>query len=134
MVGEGAYAIHVMRDLCLGIVSGRLGLLHPWTPSFWCNSLKAPGSSQGLSFTTRCVSADAHRNSFCRLSHLRVRRWKEKAPPKLGQKGRTSSCPFTLAGQHVQIGAAAPLGCALFTTLLKDETNVCLKNMSVRFT
>jgi hypothetical protein len=30
-------------------------------------------------------------------------------------------------------GAAAPLACALFTTPLKNRTNVCLKNASVRF-
>jgi hypothetical protein len=36
-------------NLCRGIVSERLGHLDPWTLFFLVNSLKAPGSSQGLS-------------------------------------------------------------------------------------
>jgi len=57
-----------------------------------------------------------------------------KGPAEAGPIGTNIIMPVHARRPTRPIGAAAPLGCALFTTLPKDETNVCLKNMSVRFT
>src|SRR5215470_9201800 len=44
--GSGSYASRALPDLCLGIGSGRLGHLDPWTCSFK-GHLESPGSSPG---------------------------------------------------------------------------------------
>ena len=71
-----------------------------------CPSLRVPGSVPGRTFPLRLT-----REPLVTLYLYPA----GSGPPNV-----------TFAGQHVQIGAA-PLACALFTTLLKDRiTNVCL--------
>src|SRR5262245_16140119 len=45
--GRGAYALRALPDVCFGIVSGRLGHLHPGLVS-WTQLLESPGSPRGL--------------------------------------------------------------------------------------